>query len=278
MGWLVSTDADDGKELSITVSSQINVEKLNYKLGQTFLNIYNRINESFWTITFKQILLHSQPFPHYKELIATMGDSKPVSENYTLFVTKTLRTYLEPPYGECNSYSSRTYQPFNASSHMECYRLCIRDFYEKLFNCVPLFIDDSMIESDFLTTNKTLCSFKTLMNFKNLTENQTHIQCTKYCPKDCLTVDYSSVMKSTDIRIGNEFWYNLNESERYYRKSLIWDSTQPMFAYNEESVMSFTDYLVNFGGLIGLWFGTNAKNFIIWLIETQFWIKIWHQN
>ena len=57
------------------------------------------------------------------------------------------------------------------------------------------------------------------------------------------------------------------KSERYYRKSLIWDSTQPMFAYNEESVMSFTDFLVNCGGLIGLWFGTNANDLIIWLIE-----------
>ena len=82
-------------------------------------------------------------------------------------------------------------------------------------------------------------------------------------PKDCLTVDYSSVVKRSDSEMNNEFWYNLNESQRYYRKSLIWDSTQPMFAYNEESVMSFTDYLVNCGGLIGLWFGTNAKDFII---------------
>ena len=51
-------------------------------------------------------------------------------------------------------------------------------------------------------------------------------------------------MPKTDTRKGNEFWYNLSESERYYRKSLIWDSTQPMFAYNEESVMSFNQIMI----------------------------------
>ena len=90
-------------------------------------------------------------------------------------------------------------------------------------------------------------------------------------------IDYISIVVTTDTQMGNELWYALNESERYYRKRIVWDSTQPMFAYNEESVMSFTDYLCNCGGLFGLWFGTNAKDFIIWLIESQFWISVWHR-
>ena len=99
-------------------------------------------------------------------------------------------------------------------------------------------------------------------------QNQWNRKCKNYCPIDCQSVDYSYSVHKTDSQVRNEFWYNLNESERYYRKSLIWDSTQPMFAYNEESVMSFTDYLVNFGGLLSLWFGTNAKDFIILIIES----------
>ena len=159
---------------------------------------------------------------------------------------------------------------------MQCYRLCIRDFADKLFNCVPLFIDDSISELDFLTNDKTICHFESFVELNNITKRQLFSKCSNYCPKDCRTVDYSTVVKRSDSEMNNEFWYNLSESQRYYRKSLIWDSTQPMFAYNEESVMSFTDYLVNCGGLIGLWFGTNCKDFIIWLIETKFLIKIWN--
>ena len=58
------------------------------------------------------------------------------------------------------------------------------------------------------------------------------------------------------------------------KKRLIWDSTQPMFVYNEEPVMTFTEYLCFFGGLIGLWFGTSAKDIIVLLAKYRFWIEI----
>ena len=184
---------------------------------------------------------------------------------------------MEPPFGNCSYYHPNTVRPFNARSFMQCYRLCIRNFAEKHFNCVPIFIEESISELDFPTNDKTVCPFHSFVELNNITKTKLFSKCSNYCPKDCLTVDYSSIVKRSDSEMNNEFWYNLSESQRYYRKSLIWDSTQPMFAYNEESVMSFTDYLVNCGGLIGLWFGTNAKDFIIWLIETQLWINIWHK-
>ena len=48
---------------------------------------------------------------------------------------------------------------------------------------------------------------------------------------------------------------NSNRSE----VSIVWDSRQPMLSYIEESVLSFTDYLVNCGGLLGIWFVTNTR-------------------
>ena len=57
-------------------------------------------------------------------------------------------------------------------------------------------------------------------------------------------------------------------------KRLIWDANQPMFVYNEESVMTFNQYLFYCGGLIGLWFGTSAKDIVVFLAESQFWIMI----
>ncbi|CAG2180814.1 unnamed protein product, partial [Oppiella nova] len=35
--------------------------------------------------------------------------------------------------------------------------------------------------------------------------------------------------------------------------------------------MSLTDYMSYTEGLFGLWFGTNGKDFVIWIIESQFW-------
>ena len=154
----------------------------------------------------------------------------------------------------------------------------LRNFAERLYNCTPLLIDGSFNELDFPTNDNTLCGFEKFKAFEeNKLKNNLISECKKFCPIDCKTVDYSYSVHKTDTQIGNEFWYNLTESERYYRKSLIWDSTQPMFAYNEESVMSFTDYLVDCGGLIGLWFGTNANDLIIWLIEWSLWTKIWNK-
>ena len=281
LGWFVSNLGQYSDYLSITVTFKINFENSDKKKGMNFLNVFHRINktQNFWNFKeeyVKKILVHSQPIPHFYELSSSMTESKPISENYTLILSKTLRTYLEPPFGDCSYYSPNSDQPFNASSYMQCYRLCIKDLIEKQFNCVPLFIEDSISEMDFPTNNKTLCPFKTLTDLDfTLKKKQRLSKCNNYCPKDCLTLDFDSNLVKSDTKIGNEFWYNLNESERYYRKSLIWDSTQPMFAYNEAPVMSFTDYLVDCGGLIGLYLGTNAKDFMIWLIETQFWIKLW---
>ena len=47
-----------------------------------------------------------------------------------------------------------------------------------------------------------------------------------------------------------------------------------MFVYSEEPVMSFSDYLVNCGGLKGLWFGTSAKDLITFIIDIGQFKKI----
>ena len=243
----------------------LEINHLKQKTGSTedFLKIRN-------------VLLHSQPVPNFDELHSV--DHLIASDNYSLVLTKTLTQYMEPPFGECSNYWPITQQHFNASSHMQCQRQCLRNFAERLYNCTPLLIDSSFNELDFPTNDKTLCGFEI---FKEFEENKLNFslitRCKKYCPNDCKAVEYFYSVHKTDTQIGNEFWHNLSESKRYYRKSLIWDSTQPMFAYNEEFVMSFTDYLVQCGGLIGLWFGTNANDLFIWLIEWSLWTKIWNK-
>ena len=157
---------------------------------------------------------------------------------------------------------------------MQCYRRCLISFARTHIGCHPVFIDFSISELDLEPNeeyNKTnVCLYDKYLEFEEKRKTlQLNQKCVNLCPKDCLTVDYFYDILETDSLIRNDFWHQLNESEKYSKKSLIWDSTQPMFEYKEVGVMSFTDYLSSFGGLIGLWFGLSAKDIIDWFIQTK---------
>ena len=42
-----------------------------------------------------------------------------------------------------------------------------------------------------------------------------------------------------------------------------------MFVYIEEPVLTFTQFVVNCGGLMGLWFGKSVKDLIVWFMEVK---------
>ena len=84
-------------------------------------------------------------------------------------------------------------------------------------------------------------------------------------------------MITSDTQIGNEFWHNLSLEKRLSEKVLIWDSTQPMFVYREEPILSLTELMCFIGGLFSLWFGTNGKDFIVWIIERRLWLWIYNK-
>ena len=115
------------------------------------------------------------------------------------------------------------------------------------------------------------------MKYKLVMDN-IRAKCVNYCPKDCLTIEYNSRVISSDSQIGTEFWYNLSVDQMSVKKSLVWDSTQPLYVYREEPVMSLTDYMSYTGGLFSLWFGTNGKHFTLWLIDTIHVISIWFSH
>ena len=75
-----------------------------------------------------------------------------------------------------------------------------------------------------------------------------------------------------------EFHYSVKLKEwNYQNKSLTNISTIKQFildnrlilGYTEEPVITFINYLVYCGGLIGLWFGTSAKDILIFLTNKQ---------
>jgi len=198
--------------------------------------------------------------------------------NETIIVSKTVRKYLGRPHGNCSYYDGSTgEQPFGSTSHTQCMRRCIGSYWERHHKCYPLFIDNYLHEIDFKKNfSKRFCYLtRSEKLFQEKVDNNIRVICLNYCPKDCLTIEYKTRFIPTDTQIGNKYWHNLNDSEKYIEKSLVWDSTQPLYVYREEPVMSLTDYMSYTGGLFGLWFGTNGKDFIIWIIEKISILWIW---
>ena len=187
------------------------------------------------------------------------------SSNYSISVRAIQRKFLDYPYGECYSYESDG-QPFNARSQTQCYRKCVREYCEKHYKCIPLFIDYYIHENDFKGRNENkFCSLKENLLFEKwLKQTNYEEKCRSLCPKNCIQTQYfwKTKRKKFSLFDGNEYWFKQGDDE-YRENNIVWDTSQPMFAYIEEPVMTFTDYLVDCGGLLGIWFGTSAKDLLI---------------
>ena len=233
-----------------------------------FLEIQNLVNG----LGIDNIVFDSQPIPHLDNDLNKK--LRLIGFNQTILLTKILKSYLHK-HGKCDTYDGNSRQPFNAISQTHCIKRCVRYYVKKHLKCNPFFTDNLLHELDFDTNYiENVCfgkSYLFLTNNNSLTINMTN-KCVKYCPKDCVTVEYNSRVVTTDTRIGNEFWFHLSADRMYSKKSLVWDSTQPMFVYREEPVISFTDYISYSGGLLGLWFGINGKHFINKVIESRIWM------
>ena len=144
------------------------------------------------------------------------------------------------------------------------------DNHVKTFQCIPLFVDYFVSELDSIQNTTKLCS-----KSDKIFEQKFREKCLELCPKECLREEYSYRIKESDPRSGIDDWLRQDEiSGRLYSKSIEWDESEPMFAYTEDPVMSLSDYLVNCGGLMGLWFGTSAKDIITFIIENEFIKKL----
>ena len=265
--------------------------------------MYNRGNLFFYSgihkkgsqdgfIVQSQIKFHSNEIPS-EYLIYNFDTDLSVHYNYTIIVSKTLRQSLSRPYNKkCNDYSDSTGQSLSVTSHKQCVRHCIKEYYLKHFNCTPLFIDGVSHESDFSQSfkNRIFCSvlkkydriyysndWKTVKqilekwkyNSKTVKEN-----CVQLCPKDCLTIDYSTSISKSENLFANNYWFNLKKNLRPVERTVVWDTRQPMFAYIQQPVITFTEYLVCCGGLIGLWFGASAQDLLLMLINNRFILSL----
>ena len=197
-----------------------------------------------------------------KERLRDIGDQ-------TILVSKTSHHYLKPPYGNCSDYQDND-RMFNSSNHWQCYRQCIKTMAENIFNCRPVLIEYTSHELDSDSYIECDSSVQKLFDEYLKTQNISS-KCNQICPKNCVDIDFKmNVIKETQNDLGR------NNSQTTNYRSLVWDTTQPMFVYKEELILSSIDYIVYCGGLVGLWFGTSAKDVIIIVFDKTFWFNLWH--
>ena len=180
--------------------------------------------------------------------------------NYSIVVKKSSHQYMSSPFGQCYDYVPNKLT-YHSMSYIECYRKCLIHQYIEQYNCVPYIIDNFITEYD-LTNNETkMCSTNTenVMNRRPIEEIFVN-KCSNECPKECFRVDYSSEVKERSTYFSNQVWLNSYSNDRSVQRSVVWDSYEPMFAYIDEPVLTFTQYLVYCGGLMGLWFGQSLKD------------------
>ena len=98
-------------------------------------------------------------------------------------------------------------------------------------------------------------------------------KCHKLCPKECKVQYFQTIKESENPFISKD--YHGRTLQRVYERRIVWDSSEPMFAYTDEPDLTFTEYLVHCGGVMGLWFGQSAKDLISNLIDISFWRLLW---
>ena len=242
--------------LNILDTIEIN-QNINLKKDNSFFKIHIKIA---WNNFGVDIVINS-----YNTLKSYRINWKPYDIDITgkkILIMKTMHQYLKAPYGNCSDYQDRL---FNSTNQWQCYRQCIKTFAEKKFDCKPVFIENTLheLDSDYYLDCNSSVQKKFDEYYK--TGDLSSI-CSQICPKNCLNIDYAlKVIRNTQVY--RDYSYN------YLEQTLYWDTTQPMFIYKEVPVLSFIEYMVYLGGLVGLWFGTSAKDVVIILFDKTFWLN-----
>ena len=227
------------------------------------------MDKTFILIT---ILPHHEIYPDYKTISVYFDDNMKI--NTTSLIRKVKHVRLGHPFSNCRDMNDelRINNSQTPRSYVHCYRRCLLTEAYAKFNCFMPFLDftihqlDQEYFKDFNVSN--ICKYEEYFKFE-IIRKTTNINelCVNKCPKQCVNVMYNQQTIETDSLSGNSFWLNKSHNDRQCVKRLMWDTSQPGYAYIEEAKMTFTDYLVNLGGLMGLWYGLNAHIIIVNIIH-----------
>ena len=213
-------------------------------------------------------------------MIKKSTDDKYDRKNVSIVLKKTSHQYMSRPFGNCSDYQIPDKTTYQSMSYMECYRKCLTYQYIKSWECVPYLMDNFITEYDVINDETKRCSTKRVETKdvnRKFDENNFVEKCLKICPKDCFQVEFPSKVYIRESYFNNQDWVDEEGANLYngpYERVIVWDSHQPMFAYIDEPVLTFTQYLVFCGGLMGLWFGQSLKDMFSLLIDKHFWHSI----
>ena len=178
---------------------------------------------------------------------------------------------MSPPFGKCSNYEIPKALTYYAMSQHECYRKCLSWQFILEWNCIPYVIRTFITEYD-LVNYSNICSTKNLQDVVDRMdfENEFKEKCLKICPRECFSVEYSTKVIDIETFFNNQEWVNQFDN-KFYERTVLWDTSEPMFAYIDEPVLTFTQYLVYCGGLMSLWFGQSVKDLLTLFINISFW-------
>ena len=234
--------------------------------------VFGRTNNRTSNLAQRHVLFHHDKYATI-DLISDCMET--IQANYSIVVKKSSHQYMNRPFGQCFDYKIPNDLTYKSMSYIECYRKCLSHHYIEHLKCVPYFIDNFITEYDLTNDKTNICSTNAENVMKRrLVEKGFIKKCSKKCPKECFRVEYSSEVKERSNYFSNQEWFNSNEFARGHQRLIVWDSSEPMFAYIDEPVMTFTQYLVYCGGLMGLWFGQSLKDLFLLLIDKSFWRSI----
>ena len=252
---------------------QLNIINMLIFQISNFIWDYSKRTWPHKTIFLPYIYFHQDRLP--TNAIISRYHIRMVTTNYSISVKKSSHQYMSWPFGHCSTYQIPDERTYHGMSYIECYRNCLTHHSIKQWNCFPYLIDNFITEYQ-LNTNKTkMCSTKR-DDVKNRRLKETIFvkRCSNICPKECIRVEYWSEVKMNERFFDNQKWIVSRFQFKTIERLIKWDSSQPMFAYIDEPVMTFTQYLVFCGGLMGLWFGHSIKDLFSVFIDKTFWLKI----
>jgi hypothetical protein len=172
-------------------------------------------------------------------------------EQKNFMVIKKSFRFLELPYQSKCSYYNSDKTLFNSSSHKHCVRQCIRFHCEIKIKCSCFIIKNTVNQMDYGFQNRNPCKHTHLGYMQNF-----GIFCENLCPNDCIQDEYILIERDNTLSIDTNLKLTLN-----------WDESKPFITNIETPVMTFKDYIYYIGGLFGMWFGINANQLFIKLIE-----------
>jgi hypothetical protein len=216
-------------------------------LRQEFVRITTNSNEYHF-----QLYLHIDKDFEYGSVSKTNNFFKAEfmeQKNFTV-IKKSFR-FLEFPYESKCSYYNSDKTLFNSSSHKHCVRQCIRFNCEFKINCLCFMIGFTVKQMDYGFQNRNPCQRSEFSNFSIF-----EIFCENLCPNDCIQDEYILIERDDTLSIDANLKLTLN-----------WDESKPFITNIDTPVMTFKDYIYYIGGLFGMWFGINANQLFIKLIE-----------